>query len=1233
MSRHRAVRGMNLDDEYDDDDEYYSQSVEDNFCISPGTAAQFTFNRGQTTFATYMGGEDEVEAVESDDDVDHQGASSGQTDNKLNAVDQAKLNSCLEEIHNILGECRPDSVYRETIIKHNFSLQASLDELLSQKEAPKPQRAPRQNRRNKSQGDSDSDEASDTESDARAPDSGKGETLVEINQIDHLKQSNTLSSICSKAHIGGISELTKPVSTGAGLSLADFAKGPQSQSGIMASHDWIKNNVCLNSNIPKLSGLIEELGQMKVDEAQLMLGHKMEGRSTKSSLSSSTGSDSGMSLSQLALMHQQQKQTQPSIQAPRPTSSSGDPASAVSVETSVSAGINITQGRHFKTFTGSPKSQSSSLGSDSSLSLAELASRHQQTHSKGGYSPSSSLAELAKQHSPTKSAGTVSLSVLAQQHSLSTVQGTGKGLSSQVPISERSAGLSGLGSFTPGLSLAQLASSHKATQSTPGLGSLAPASAAMKPGSQLGGVSLANLAKGHKHSDQSKQLPIGNTSASSTPKPEGTLCLSDLLKSKVTISGSRQSSVDRTPSPNDTSSSFTAVQDEITLLVKVQCDATLQSTPSILGKALCLLKTRKRKASGSDKFSMKYPRFMYAVQAKGVKHHTPVHKREVKLFDFSTPSPDDLVRQRQRGAFTRTGERHVSSYRHHKYRCTYPERSTFDFQVPEFHWKCNKFNFESNCDSKEGACRGFEPVVATSTKSDDRLAPQVATSCDNVTVGLGGAAASTSETTLGESTMPLASSSTSSLLTPKKDPAYRPPLPRSSSKSKQKINVQEEYTKRQGEMELLNLVVIGHVDAGKSTLMGHLLYQLGSVNKKAMHKYEQESKKLGKGSFAFAWVLDETEEERTRGVTMDVAQTKFQTPKKIVTLLDAPGHKDFIPNMITGAAQADVAILVINATKGEFETGFETGGQTREHALLARSLGVAQIIVAVNKMDTVDWSEDRYNEVVKKIGQFLKQAGFREGDVSFVPCSGLGGENLTQTVKEPKLAAWYKGPTLSEQIDKFKSLERPIDKPFRLNVGDVFKGQGTGFRISGRIGAGYIQAGDRAIVMPGNVTATVRNVFIDEMPVQVAFAGDHVTILISGIDIANVNIGSVLCDPVNPAKFSTRIRAKIVIFSLEVPITRGYPVVFHYQSVSEPAVIRRLLAQLNKSTGEVVKKKPRCLVKNTSAVVEIELERNICLEEYKDFKDLGRFMLRSGGATIAAGLVEEILPQKVKEDQ
>ncbi|KAK3792297.1 hypothetical protein RRG08_007375 [Elysia crispata] len=457
--------------------------------------------------------------------------------------------------------------------------------------------------------------------------------------------------------------------------------------------------------------------------------------------------------------------------------------------------------------------------------------------------------------------------------------------------------------------------------------------------------------------------------------------------------------------------------------------------------------------------------------------------------------------------------------------------------------------------------------------------------------------------------------------------------PKSKSKAS-RLDVMAEYSKRHGDKELLNLVVIGHVDAGKSTLMGHLLYQLGSVNKKTMHKYEQESKKLGKSSFAFAWVLDETEEERTRGVTMDVAQTRFETDKKIVTLLDAPGHKDFIPNMITGTSQADVAVLVINATRGEFETGFDAGGQTREHALLARSLGVGQVIVAVNKMDTIDWSQERYQLITKKLGQFLtRQAGFREADVTFVPCSGLSGENLSRPPAVPELVAWYTpATTLVEQIDKLRPPVRPIDKPFRLNVSDVFTRVGSGFNVAGRVGSGFVQPGDKVIIMPAAMTATVKNVFIDDAPEAVAFAGDQVNITLSGVDMVNVNIGSCLCDPSSPTKSATRIRAKIVIFNIAVPITKGFPVVFHYQSINEPAVIKRLLSQLNRSTGEVVKRKPRCLVKNSSAVVEIELERSLCLELYTDFKDLGRFMLRSGGHTIAAGLVEEIVQSKMRQN-
>ncbi|XP_075001966.1 HBS1-like protein isoform X7 [Calonectris borealis] len=445
-----------------------------------------------------------------------------------------------------------------------------------------------------------------------------------------------------------------------------------------------------------------------------------------------------------------------------------------------------------------------------------------------------------------------------------------------------------------------------------------------------------------------------------------------------------------------------------------------------------------------------------------------------------------------------------------------------------------------------------------------------------------------------------------------------------SSRTKPQIDVKAELEKRQGGKQLLNLVVIGHVDAGKSTLMGHLLYLLGNVNKRTMHKYEQESKKAGKASFAYAWVLDETGEERERGVTMDVGMTKFETKTKVITLMDAPGHKDFIPNMITGAAQADVAILVVDASRGEFEAGFETGGQTREHGLLVRSLGVTQLAVAVNKMDQVNWQQERFQEITSKLGQFLKQAGFKESDVAYIPTSGLGGENLVTRGQSSNLTQWYKGKCLLEQIDSFKPPQRSIDKPFRLCVADVFKDQGSGFCVTGKIEAGYIQVGERLLAMPPNETCTAKGITLHDEPVDWAAAGDHVSLTLTGMDIIKINVGCVFCDPKEPIKVCTRFRARVLIFSIEVPITKGFPVLLHYQTISEPATIRRLLSVLHKSTGEVTKQKPKFLSKGQNALIELQTQRPVALELYKDFKELGRFMLRYSGSTIAAGVVTEI---------
>jgi len=430
---------------------------------------------------------------------------------------------------------------------------------------------------------------------------------------------------------------------------------------------------------------------------------------------------------------------------------------------------------------------------------------------------------------------------------------------------------------------------------------------------------------------------------------------------------------------------------------------------------------------------------------------------------------------------------------------------------------------------------------------------------------------------------------------------------------------------------LLNLVVVGHVDSGKSTLMGHLLVELGQVSSRVMHKYENESKKLGKASFAFAWVLDETSEERERGITMDVGHSSFETKTKSVTLLDAPGHRDFIPNMISGAYQADVAVLVVNATRGEFEAGFDAGGQTREHALLVRSLGVSQLIVAVNKLDTVDWDQNRFNEIKDKLGKFLRQqVRFSESDVKFVPVSGLTGANLVKAAQHPWMVEGGV-PTLMEAIDALRPPVRSIEKPFRMSVSDIFKptaAAGGGLCVAGRIETGYVQKNDTVSIAPLNETATVKMVALDSLATTFngnnnAYAGDHVSLTLTGVE-QNVCQGMILCDPANPVKVSRHFAAKVVVLNVDMPVTKGFNCVLHHAGVTEAATVKKLVAQLSKSSGEVTKKKPRVLAKNSSALVEITTENLICLETYSESKELGRFMLRVGGKTIAAGMVTDI---------
>lgn len=280
--------------------------------------------------------------------------------------------------------------------------------------------------------------------------------------------------------------------------------------------------------------------------------------------------------------------------------------------------------------------------------------------------------------------------------------------------------------------------------------------------------------------------------------------------------------------------------------------------------------------------------------------------------------------------------------------------------------------------------------------------------------------------------------------------------------------------------------------------------------------------------------------------------------------------------------------------------------------------------MVINKLDTVNWSVDRFNEIVKKLKTFLKQAGFKDSDVTYIPCSGLTGENLVKSPTDAELIQWYKGPTLISVIDTFKIPERAIEKSFRMSISDIFKGTGSGFCASGRIETGVLCVNDKILVGPTREQAVVKGITMDDLPQTSVFAGDQVCVTLSGIDMNTIQVGYILCDIANPIPLTTRFRVRIVVFNVKVPITIGYPVLLHHQSLIEPATIIKLKAQLHKGSGEIIKKHPRVLGNGSCALIEIETTRPICVEKYSDFKELGRIMLRVSGVTIAAGLITEI---------
>ena len=421
----------------------------------------------------------------------------------------------------------------------------------------------------------------------------------------------------------------------------------------------------------------------------------------------------------------------------------------------------------------------------------------------------------------------------------------------------------------------------------------------------------------------------------------------------------------------------------------------------------------------------------------------------------------------------------------------------------------------------------------------------------------------------------------------------------------------------------LNLVIIGHVDHGKSTTIGHLCYLTGSVDERAIKAYEEEAKRMGKETFKFAWVLDRLKEERERGLTIDVAYLKFETPKYFFTIIDAPGHRDFVKNMVTGASQADAAVLFVSAKRGEFEAGIGRGGQTREHAFLAFTLGINQMVVAINKMDdpTVNWSRERFEEIRKEITRMLSMAGFKVEKIPFVPTSGWLGDNL---VKLSEKMPWYKGPTLYEALDVFELPTKPIEKPLRIPVQDVYTITGVGTVPVGRVETGVLRVGDKVVFMPANVTGEVKSIETHHVKIPMAEPGDNIGYNVRGITRKDLRRGDVCGHSDNPPTVAKEFIGQIIVIYHPTAIAAGYTPVLHAHTAQVACRFAELISKLDPRDMKVIEEKPAFLKAGDAAIIRFEPLQPLAVETYKDFPELGRFAIRDMGTTIAAGIIKEI---------
>jgi len=412
----------------------------------------------------------------------------------------------------------------------------------------------------------------------------------------------------------------------------------------------------------------------------------------------------------------------------------------------------------------------------------------------------------------------------------------------------------------------------------------------------------------------------------------------------------------------------------------------------------------------------------------------------------------------------------------------------------------------------------------------------------------------------------------------------------------------------------LNLAVIGHVDHGKSTLVGRLLYDTDSIDKHIVDKYKKEADNIGKGSFEFAWVMDTLKEERERGLTIDVSHQRFETNKYYFTIVDCPGHRDFVKNMITGASQADAAILVVDARDG-------VQAQTKEHIFLSRTIGINQLIVAINKMDRVNYEEKRFNEVKKDVSSLLKIIGYKVDKIPFVPISAFYGENI---IKKSEKLPWYNGPTLIDTINALEVPFLPVDLPLRLPIQDVYSISGVGTVPVGRVETGVMKKGDKVIFQPSNVIGEIKSIEMHHEEIPEALPGDNVGFNVRGVGKKDIRRGDVCGHPENPPSVAEEFTAQVVILQHPTAITVGYTPVIHCHTAQVACTFVELQKKLDPRTGQVAEENPDFLKTGDAAIVKLKPTRPLVIEKSKDIPQMGRFAIRDMGMTIAAGVCLDI---------